>query len=72
ALARRLLDDPVLAVVPYNTEAGLFQDAGIPAVVCGPGSIGVAHQPDEYVEVSQLARCLQMLDRLVAELSTPA
>lgn len=72
ALARRLLDDPVLAVVPYNTEAGLFQDAGIPAVVCGPGSIGVAHQPDEYVEVSQLARCLEMLDRLVAELSMPA
>ncbi len=72
SLARRLLDDPVLAVVPYNTEAGLFQHAGIPAVVCGPGSIGVAHQPDEYVAVSQLAACLQLLDRLVAELTSAA
>lgn len=71
-LARQLLEDPALAVVPYNTEAGLFQHAGIEAVVCGPGSIGVAHQPDEYVELDQLRVCLAMLDRLVTHLSQPA
>ncbi|MBY5164237.1 acetylornithine deacetylase [Salsipaludibacter albus] len=71
ALTRRLLDDVTPGVVPYNTEAGLFQAAGIPSVVCGPGSIDVAHRPDEYVPVDQLAACLAMLDRLAADLSTP-
>ncbi len=71
ALTRRLLDEVAPAVVPYTTEAGLFQAAGIPAVVCGPGSIDVAHRPDEYVPVDQLAACLVMLDRLADDLSTP-
>lgn len=70
ALARRLLDEPRLDVVSYNTEAGLFDAAGIPAVVCGPGSIDVAHRPDEYVEVDQLRSCLVMLDRLTGDLAT--
>ncbi len=71
-LMRRLLDDPVLGVASYNTEAGLFQQAGISSVVCGPGSIDVAHRPDEYVEVAQLEACLAMLERVVDELATPA
>lgn len=70
ALCRRLLDDPVIDVAPFSTEAGLFQRAGIPAVVCGPGSIEVAHQPNEYIELDQLDRCLEMLGRLVTELAT--
>ncbi len=70
-LLRRLVDDVAPTVVPYNTEAGLFQAAGIPAVVCGPGSITVAHRPDEYIAVDQLSACLELLDRLVAELSGP-
>jgi acetylornithine deacetylase len=45
------------AMVAFGTEAGLFKNAGIPTVVCGPGSIVQAHQPDEYVSLDQLARC---------------
>lgn len=51
-------------LVPFGTEAGLFQTIGIPSVICGPGSIAQAHKPDEYLELDQLARCLQMLERL--------
>lgn len=40
--------------VSYGTEAGLFQQAGMPAVVCGPGSITQAHKPDEYLELGQV------------------
>jgi acetylornithine deacetylase len=54
--------------VSYATEAGLFQGAGIPTVVCGPGSIDQAHQPDEFVEESQLAEGLAFLRRLAGEL----
>ncbi|WP_159586372.1 acetylornithine deacetylase [Chelativorans xinjiangense] len=51
-------------VVAFGTEAGLFQSAGISAVICGPGSIEEAHKPDEFVSVEQLAACLGMLERL--------
>lgn len=54
-------------LVPFGTEAGLFQQIGMDAVICGPGSIEQAHKPDEYVALDQLAQCLQMLDRLGAE-----
>jgi acetylornithine deacetylase len=50
--------------VSYCTEAGLFQQAGIPAVVCGPGSIEQAHKPDEFVAVSELRKCEVFLRRL--------
>ncbi len=50
--------------VSYGTEAGLFQQAGIPAVVCGPGSIEQAHKPDEYIAVSELRKCEVFLRRL--------
>ena len=65
ALMRSLLGgDPEVGVVAYGTEAGLYQTAGIPSVVWGPGDIGVAHRPDEYVEVADLAACLSILGRL--------
>ncbi|MFD1340804.1 acetylornithine deacetylase [Litorisediminicola beolgyonensis] len=51
-------------VVPFGTEAGLFQEMGMSVVVCGPGSIHQAHKPDEYVARSELARCLEMLTGL--------
>jgi acetylornithine deacetylase len=51
-------------VVAFGTEAGLFQEAGMSAVICGPGSIAQAHKPDEYVALDQLAACIDMLDRL--------
>jgi acetylornithine deacetylase len=52
--------------VSYGTEAGLFQQAGIPAVVCGPGSIEQAHKPDEFIAVSELRACEVFLRRLAA------
>ena len=54
------------AVDAFATEAGLFQAAGIPAVICGPGSIDVAHQPNEYVTRAQFAEGAAFLDRLLA------
>ena len=51
-------------VVAFGTEAGLFQSLGMSVVVCGPGSIAQAHQPDEFVEIDQLAKCLSMLTGL--------
>jgi acetylornithine deacetylase len=54
--------------VSFGTEAGMLQEIGVPTVVCGPGEIRVAHQPDEYVEGSQLAQCLSFLDTLAARL----
>ncbi|MEM6664980.1 MAG: acetylornithine deacetylase [Pseudomonadota bacterium] len=51
-------------VVPFGTEAGLFQGLGTAAVVCGPGSIQQAHTADEFITVDQMRRCLAMLERL--------
>jgi acetylornithine deacetylase len=51
--------------VSYGTEAGLFDKAGIPTVVCGPGSIEQAHKPDEWIEIDQIARCEAFLGRLI-------
>ncbi len=51
--------------ISFGTEGGLFnQRLGIPTVVCGPGSIAVAHKPDEYIEETQLAACEAMLAKL--------
>jgi acetylornithine deacetylase len=56
-------------VVSYAAEAGQFQEAGFSTVICGPGSIHQAHQPDEYVEVSQIQRGALFLARLVEAMS---
>jgi acetylornithine deacetylase len=52
-------------VVSYAAEAGQFQQAGFSTVICGPGSIDQAHQPDEYVELSQMQRGAQFMGRLI-------
>lgn len=52
----------------YCTEAGLFQEIGVPAVICGPGDIAQAHKPDEYIEVSELRKCETFLSRLIERL----
>lgn len=70
-LLKGLLATEDTGVVPFGTEAGLYQKAGIPAAVCGPGSIEVAHQPDEYVTLEQLEACLDMMEGVGEELSTP-
>ncbi|ANL69516.1 acetylornithine deacetylase (plasmid) [Rhizobium phaseoli] len=53
-----------LAAVSYGTEAGLFQRAGIDAIICGPGDIGRAHRPDEFIHVSELLACQAMVEAL--------
>ncbi len=53
------------AKVAFTTEAGLFSAAGIPAVVCGPGSIDQAHKPDEFITLDQVAQCEAFIDHLV-------
>lgn len=55
--------------VSFGTEAGIFHAAGIPVVVCGPGNIAQAHQPDEYLETSELDACLVFLARVAKELA---
>jgi acetylornithine deacetylase len=68
--ARRLAgDNGPPRVVPYAAEAGQFQEAGFSTVICGPGSIDQAHQPDEYLEISQLERGAAFMARLVEALS---
>jgi acetylornithine deacetylase len=68
AFARRLTGDEDLVCVGYGTEAGLLQEAGIDAVLCGPGSIEQAHKPDEYIALDQILDCERFLGRLIAEL----
>ncbi|GGE10405.1 acetylornithine deacetylase [Aureimonas endophytica] len=55
--------------VSYGTEAGLFQAAGIPAIICGPGSIAEAHRPDESIAEAELAECRALLLRLFDRLT---
>ena len=68
-LALRLARANERIAVSYATEGGQFQKAGLPTVVCGPGSIEQAHKPDEFVEETQLAACLAFLDGLAAALA---
>ena len=74
-------DDPVIRLakaltgaskaqkVVFGTEAGYFQRAGIPTVVCGPGHIDQAHQPDEFVEIEQIVLCERFFQKLGDHLS---
>jgi acetylornithine deacetylase len=64
-----LCRDNQVGRVSFGTEAGILQDAGVPTVVCGPGEIRVAHQPDEYVETEQLSRCLDFMQALAVQSS---
>lgn len=63
-LAQRLTGSQQTTLVGFGTEAGLFQGAGIPTVVCGPGYIDQAHQADEFVSLQQLAACEDFLRAL--------
>jgi len=69
ALALRLTRSNRTIAVSFATEAGHFQAAGLPTIVCGPGSIDQAHKPDEFVDEAQLKACLEFLERLAEELS---
>ena len=65
ALVRRLTGENGSNVVSYGTEAGQFQERGYSAVICGPGDIAQAHQPNEFVSVDQFQQGEAFIARLV-------
>jgi len=68
-LALRLARANRTIAVSFATEAGHFQRARIPTIICGPGSIEQAHKPNEFIAVSQLAACLEFMEGLAGELA---
>lgn len=68
ALAQELCGSSEIGKVSFGTEASQFQRAGIPTVVCGPGSIAQAHKPNEYVTLDQIARCEEFLRKLMTRM----
>ena len=68
-LAKTLSGQDRVTQVAFGTEAGIFKQSGIPTVVCGPGSIEQAHQPDEFVSLEQLARCEAFMVGLASQAS---
>ncbi|WP_235538731.1 acetylornithine deacetylase [Sphingomonas sp. Root710] len=65
-------DNGGMLTASYGAEAGQFQAAGFPTVICGPGSMDQGHQPDEFVEISEIEKCMRFLDRLFALMRQPA
>jgi acetylornithine deacetylase len=57
--------------VSFGTEAGLYAQAGIPTVVCGPGDIARAHKADEWIGLDELAASDRMMQRLASQLDRP-
>lgn len=62
----RLTGQAAQAAVSFGTEAGLFSQAGLPAIVCGPGDIGRAHRPEEYITLEELESARKFILDLVA------
>ena len=69
-LVKTLLDDEATYKAPFAAEAGQFQEAGLPAIICGPGSIDQAHQPDEFITLQQVEAGMQFMHRLIGHLSS--
>lgn len=68
-LARQITGDNATHVVSYGTEAGQFQREGYSVVVCGPGDIAQAHQPNEFIEISQLNAGVDFIRNIIQKLS---
>ncbi|MEQ8857512.1 MAG: acetylornithine deacetylase [Pseudomonadales bacterium] len=68
-LAKQLTGQNTTESVAYGAEAGQFQEAGLSVVMCGPGSIDQAHQPNEYLSLDQLDQGIGFMRRLIAQLS---
>jgi acetylornithine deacetylase len=68
-LVRTLTGEQKTFKVPYATEGGQFQEAGLPVVICGPGSIDQAHKPNEFIALQQVEAGTAFLRRLIAQLS---
>lgn len=69
ALIKKIAENNTLDTVSYAAEAGQFAEVGFEAVICGPGDIAQAHRANEFVAISQLEKCLKMLENLAVELS---
>ena len=67
-LARRVTGDNAQRTVAYGTDGGHFQLAGFDVVICGPGDIAQAHQPDEFLELSEFSACAEFLQKVIAQL----
>ena len=67
-LVRALTGDNAAGVVSYGTEAGQFQERGYSAVICGPGNIDQAHQPNEFLSIEQLLEGERFMHRLIDHL----
>ena len=68
-LVRQLTGENGTEVVSYGTEAGQFQQRGYSAIICGPGSIAQAHQPDEFISIEQFQAGEQFMRRLIDHLT---
>jgi acetylornithine deacetylase len=68
-LAQSLTGANAVGKVSFCAEAGLFQEAEIPTVICGPGSIDVAHKPNEYVAIDQVRQCERFMRGLMGHLA---
>jgi acetylornithine deacetylase len=62
--------EPAVSAVPFVTEGGIFQQAGIPAVICGPGRLDQAHQPNERLSVQSMNAYRDFLGQLIASATT--
>lgn len=71
-LAKSLAGANAVQKVAFGTEAGLFQQAGMPTIICGPGSIDQAHKPNEFVSLEQVALCEAFLGRLIKRAASRA
>jgi acetylornithine deacetylase len=68
-LVQELTGNTEIGKVSYGTEASQFQRAGIPTVVCGPGSIEQAHKPNEFIELAQVEACESFLRKLMERMT---
>jgi acetylornithine deacetylase len=69
-LAQALTGANSVGKVSFGTEGGLYQEAGIPTVICGPGSIEQAHRPNEFIALDQIRQCEASLRRLIVRIAT--
>jgi len=65
-------DDSSVLTAPFGAEAGQFQRAGFATAICGPGSMDQGHQPDEFIEIVEIEKCMQFMSKLFATMCQPA
>ena len=69
SIIKKLTDEQDYDVVSFGTDAGYFENIGIDSIVFGPGDISQAHKPDEYIEISELEKCLLFMNKFGEHLS---